>query len=164
MLELAFELSVLHHSVKFWPISTFWRFGAVFSVLQCWKREKFKCNAWGHFWSMGPNSRCFGVPRISVTTLFGSTMKFPILVFFGHPYPDPTPHPESSVRQGWPALGLWGGCQQLHFPQQGWICCWPESICWPGGCFDDQDDDDDANYESWFKVICWSHHGGANQR
>ena len=57
-------------------------FFAVFTVV---KQQKFKCNARGHFWSMRPNSRCFGVPRTSVTTIVGSILKFPILVVFGHP-------------------------------------------------------------------------------
>ena len=38
MLELAFELSVLHHSVKFWPVSTFLLFGAVFCHFYSVKR------------------------------------------------------------------------------------------------------------------------------
>ena len=36
---------------------------------------------------MGPNSRCFGAPRTSVTTIFGSILKCLTVVFFGHPYP-----------------------------------------------------------------------------
>ena len=52
------------------------RFFAVFRVL---KRKKFKCNAEDHFWSMRLNSRCFGVPRTRTTTIFGCSLKIPML-------------------------------------------------------------------------------------
>ena len=44
MLQLAFELNVLRRSVKFWPISTFGLFGAVFCRFYSVKRGK-KSNA-----------------------------------------------------------------------------------------------------------------------
>ena len=42
--------------------------------------DSLKCNAEGNFWSMGPNSRCYGVPRTS--TRGGVCIIADILVIF----------------------------------------------------------------------------------
>ena len=56
-----------------------------------------KCNARGQSWSLRPNSRCLGVPRTSITTIFGCILEIPIFGFLwgfwplliGHPWNNP---------------------------------------------------------------------------
>ena len=49
MLELAFELSVVHHLVEYWMISTFWLFWAAFGGFFSLKTAKIEVQCGGSF-------------------------------------------------------------------------------------------------------------------